>query len=365
MDYVATIQTIAQRSLFVFLPFLTCVTFLLLFQQLAPRLGLLDRPDERKRHDGPVPPVGGPAMYVAIGAAGLFLAFQYYTVVFLGLGLLLVLLGLADDLFDIRASLRLVGQIAVAAGMVQWGHVTIDEVGNLLGSGAVALPATVAVTFTVMCTVGVVNAVNMIDGLDGLAGSILLVSFGAMAWLAVEQGDALSAKLLATYCGALLGFLCFNARVFVRRARIFMGDSGSMLLGFVLAWYLIRLSQDGQHSIGAVTAGWIFGLPLVDTVSVMVGRVLSGRSPFAAGRDHLHHRLVDRGWSVNRTVLTLVAVHAAFVGVGVASNDHPEAEPYLFWLFVALVLVHHAVVSVLKPASRDARAARACGDGRA
>jgi len=341
MDYQELLQDFFSRLLYPGLPFLICLNCILALDKVAPQLGLLDRPDKRKQHAGTIPLIGGPAMFLAIVASVFMLEFKYEVLIILGLGAVLVLLGILDDLYDLRASYRVIVQIIVAALMVSEGGVQIQQIGNIVGQGSVNLTGFVAIAFTIMCTIGVINAVNMIDGVDGLAGSILLVSFLAIAWLALRAQDYHSAKMLMIFSGALAGFLCFNARIIISKARIFMGDSGSMLMGFILCWYFIDLTQGTEAPVSAITAGWIFGLPLIDTVSVMVGRILQGESPFKAGRDHLHHRLLDNGFSVNGTVLIMLCIHLLFVTIGIIFNGNASVEPIMFWGFVLIVIAHH------------------------
>jgi len=126
-----------------------------------------------------------------------------------------------------------------------------------------------------------------------------------------------------------------------------MGDSGSMLLGFILVWFLITLTQGYEPPISPVVAGWIFGLPLLDTTVVMVNRIAARKSPFSAGRDHLHHRLLDSGFSVNQTVLCVCAIHSVFVIIGMIANNHRELEPFLFMGFVLCVLLHCFITPII------------------
>lgn len=347
MDTLSWMPTLLGRAVYVVLPFLAATCCLLWLSRVAPSLGIVDRPDERKRHVGKVPLIGGPAIYAAVVLSASLLVPQSRVLLFLIFAGGLVSLGIADDILDLPAALRSLVQAAVALAMVWLGGIQIVEIGDLLGHGSVSLDGFASLLFTVFCIIGVVNAINMLDGVDGLAGSVLLMSFAAMAWLGWEGGDWRSTKLLTIFIGALLAFLAFNARVFVRRARVFMGDSGSMLLGFALVWFFISLTQGAEASISPVVAGWLFGLPLMDVVSVVIKRLRERRSPFSAGRDHFHHQLLDAGFSVNETVLTLCTVHGAMLGVGVLANAHPVLEPVLFWGFVALVVFHHFATPVL------------------
>ena len=309
---------------------------------IGRRLGLVDRPDARKRHEADTPLVGGPAVLGGALLSLLLLQAHDEFAVLIPITLGICLLGVLDDRLDLSPITRVVFQLAAASAMIL-GGLRLYEIGDLIGQGPVVLGTSFGLFFTALCTVGVINSINMIDGLDGLAGSILLVSFGALMALAVGSAPeyAAAVPMLAAFSGALLAFLAFNLRLIVPRARVFLGDSGSMVLGFVLLWYCIRLTQGADAPVSPVLAGWIFGLPLMDTVSVMVGRLVRGRSPLSAGRDHFHHLLVDAGASVNATVAIMVGVHVSIVLIGCAFNTVPAAEPFLFWAFVLMVIAHH------------------------
>jgi len=339
MDMLNFIQDNIYKLLYLVLPFLICINSLMLLVKFAPMLGLMDTPDSRKRHDGSIPLVGGLAMYLAIAVSCILIKPQFIVVFFLFLALILVVLGTLDDRFNLSVRYRFAVQIAVASIMVFGANLHIDSVGNILGNGPLILAGAFGTIFTIVCIIGVINAANMIDGIDGLAASVLLITFLGMGSLAISHDRMPSASMLAISCGALLGFLCFNARVLFAKAKVFMGDAGSMMMGFILAWFFITLTQGSEAPVSPVVAGWLFGLPLIDTVAVMIGRVRRKKSPFKPGRDHLHHLLVDRGYTVNQTVTTLALAHGLLVLVGVFSNAHPALEPYLFWSFVTLVVV--------------------------
>ena len=128
-----------------------------------------------------------------------------------------------------------------------------------------------------------------------------------------------------------------------------MGDSGSLFLGFTLLWFFIYLSQGENAPMSPVAAGWIFGLPLADTISVIVGRLIRGEHPLAAGRDHIHHVLMRQGLTGRQVLMLLGVYHAMLVSTGVYCNTHAKSEPFLFWWFVALTIVHFAVMNVVLP----------------
>ena len=341
MELIESLKQVLARAHFFVMPFTVCISLILLFDRVAPKLGIVDKPSVRKLHKGNIPLIGGLAIFFAFALVSIMLTQHQSQLILLALGLTLVLLGSLDDVFDLNAYFRMIIQAVVALLMVFAGGLTINTVGDLTGFGPAVFSPTLAIIFTVVCTLGVINSVNMIDGMDGLAGTILLISFCALGVIAALHGDGRSAKVLLILVGAIVAFLCFNSRVFVDSARIFMGDSGSMFLGFTFCWFLIKLTQGDAPALSAVAAGWIFGLPLADTISVMVKRIRERRSPFDAGRDHIHHMLLDSGFTVNQTLLIMGSAHLLLVLAGVSLVFNAALEPVYFWAFVVLVVLHH------------------------
>ena len=321
---------------------LSCAVLIPLVSAGARRFGLVDKPIGRKQHAGDVPVVGGLSIYFATIIA-LFSAYLFSSaLVPLLVGSALLILGVIDDRVGLRTVIRFPVQAATALVMMAVGGIGIESVGNIAGFGPVLFTGAASVVFTIVCTVGVINSINMIDGVDGLSGTIISITLATLAYFNYLAGDMASVALLLSLLAATLVFLIFyNSRLFRPRAAIFMGDAGSTLFGFVLVWYFIQLTQGEGAVLSPVAAGWIFGLPLLDTVVVMVGRVIKKQSPFAADRTHLHYRLQDAGASVNQTVFILGALHLFMVLVGLMCNVSPiVAEPVFFWSFVLLVLSH-------------------------
>lgn len=287
--------------------------------------------------------MGGAAIFCALALGALLSGGDIASPLLLALCLVMLTLGMVDDFTDLSARSRFLVQIGAASVMVIVGDIRIENLGPLFGTQDIVLSGPSYVIFTVLCTVGVINAVNMIDGLDGLAGSILLISFTSLAALAAINGDASSAQTLFVISGSLVAFLWYNSRLVRPRAVIFMGDSGSMFLGLVLAWFFVDLTQSSNPALTPVAAGWILGLPLMETVVVMIGRIVDRKSPFSAGRDHLHHKLTSAGLSANLSVLTMSVIHALLVCVGIVYSKSVSFEAILFWVFVSFVLVHFAM----------------------
>lgn len=280
-------------------------------------------------------------MYLSVLATTVAVHPTWWSLSPLVVGSGLVLMGVLDDRFSLSYIFRLLLQIITALCMVYVGQIGIESIGNITGYGPVVIGGTFSIVFTVVCTVGVINSINMIDGVDGLAGVIISITLMPLAYFAWRVGDTKSVMLMASFLAALAVFLYFNSRFFRPRAVIFMGDAGSMLFGLLLVWYFIRLTQGDNPPLSPVAAGWIFGLPLVDTISVLVGRILDKQSPLKPDRNHFHHRLMSVGLSANHTVLLMGFFQCGFVVVGIICNEIPKLEPLLFWLFTIIVVMHH------------------------
>lgn len=312
-----------------------------IIRRLAPRLALVDHPNSRKQHSAPTPLVGGLGMFIALWIASLlFLPAEPKHNIHIALASGILLLGLLDDRFGLKALPRLMFQAFLALGMIYLADIRLYELGNLNFSGNVQL-GILSVPLTIIGMVGVINAVNFSDGLDGLAGGLVLVAFGCLLLLSQFAGaHRLSLELILTI-GVLMGFWVLNARYFRRnKAAVFMGDAGSMLLGFLLAWYFISMSQGEERLFSPVTTLWIFALPLFDTVGMMLRRILHGRSPFSADREHLHHIFLRAGFSVSKTVTVMLLIAVALGMVGVLGELLNVPEGVMFWGFIILFGVY-------------------------
>lgn len=311
--------------------------------------GWVDRPAGRKHHSTPVPLVGGVAMCVAYGLSLLALPARPDACPALLIAMMvLTLIGLYDDLRATRPALRFAFQGGAVLVMALGGGVTLDNLGNLFGLGNVTLSEGVALTYTLFCVIGVINAFNMSDGLDGLAGGLALIAAGWLIVLLrnaplshVGDHDALLALIMV-----IAGFLCFNLRHLWRsQASVFMGDAGSTMLGFVLAWFLVHLSQGQEAVMTPMTAIWLLALPLMDTISVITHRIRVGHNPFVADRRHLHHLLLSGGLSDGRATALLLIAALLIGAVGVAAHKLGVPEYYQFYAFLALFGLYHGLTT--------------------
>jgi len=311
-----------------------------LLSRLAPRLGLVDVPGGRKAHARTVPLVGGIAVYATLlmAAAVVPVAVSW----FLFALSLVIAIGFWDDVTEVRPRLKLFIEIAASAVMIWGADVQLRTVGDLLGWHPIGLWI-LTVPMTMFAVVGVVNAFNMMDGLDGLGGSIALIAlawYAAVAQLSGLDGQFQTAIIL---CGAMAGFLLFNLRFpWQSHARVFLGDAGSLMIGFALGWFAIDLTQGVGRTFPPIAALWVLLLPLADCVSIMTRRIRAGLNPFAADRHHIHHYLAARGFTPNQVVTILAVISAIFGAVGFAGWRLGWPESLLFWPFFFGYFAYHA-----------------------
>ncbi len=309
----------------------------------AARLRLIDRPDGRKRHGESVPVTGGLAILLAFFAALWIPAgspdiHRVLLVVMVALGAV----GLYDDRHGGSARAKLAAQIAAALAMTLWGNQLLRSFGDILGIGPIGLAAW-SIPITVFATAAVVNGINMLDGLDGLAGglvAVMLLYFALFAWLI---GDTRALALLAALFGAVAGFLLFNApHPWRGRLRTFMGDTGSLALGFAVAWFTLELSQKAR-AVPPVVMLWVAGVVLLDLFTVTVRRLLRGRNPLLGDRGHIHHLLLRRGMSPGATAALLVGANALLGAIGTAGWRLGVADVWLFAGFLVVGIAYLAV----------------------
>ena len=276
----------------------------------GPRLGLTDRPGPRKVHSTPVPRVGGIAMALGILVPALLILQVSSPLRGLLLGMLVLLVvGVWDDRVELGYRAKLVGQILAVALCIGLGGVHIESftLGDrfVLGQG-------ISWILTFVFLLGVTNAVNLSDGLDGLAAGMALLCFCAMALLGAASANGAVVTLALIEAGAILGFLRFNTHP----ARVFMGDSGSQVLGFTIGVLAIHVTQGESSTVSAALPLFLVGMPIIDTLAVMVQRLREGRSPFAGDRNHLHHRLLALGMSHGEAVATLYLLQVTLFLLG-------------------------------------------------
>ena len=295
------------------------ITFLAIpiIMQVAEKKNLYDIPDERKVHTNPVAPLGGVGIFAGFLLASLLSIqgylnpeFQY----FFAASLVIFFLGLKDDLMILSASKKFIGQIIAASILIHLGGLRFTSMHGLFGFEGVSEGFGLALSY--LTIIVVINSFNLIDGVDGLASSLGILSmfvFGVYFFLINQQAYALLSLAMA---GSLMAFLIFNHQP----ARIFMGDSGSLMIGLVNAILVIKFINVANSPLvavpvqSAVAVGFaILIVPLLDTLRVFSIRIIKGRSPFTPDRNHVHHLLLDRGLSHAAVTFTCVGINIGFI----------------------------------------------------
>lgn len=309
------------------------VTYLLTpsVKKLAVRLGAVDKPDARKVHAGTIPRLGGLAIYA--GFITSVLVSVHLTWEIIGLltgGTAILVLGIVDDVFQIRAKYKLLGQIA-AASVLLFFDIKIDWITNPFGS--MLYLDIWAIPITLLWVVSLTNMLNLIDGLDGLAAGVSTIAAVTIFLMAVEQNFWIVALLTAALAGSALGFLHFN----FSPAKIFMGDTGSMFLGYMLAAVSVVGTVKSAATIALIVPIVALGLPILDTACAIIRRFTNGQPIFKPDRGHLHHRLLDMGLTQKQVVLILYLVS---IGLGVSAIALTEVKfGYAAVIVVGLVVL--------------------------
>lgn len=315
--------------------FLVTTSLLLVLRPLADAVGLMDRPGGRKTHRGVIPVVGGIAMFGGvIIAATMSDQLQRHGNVVLLAASLMVLIGALDDRFDLKPQFRLFAHAVAAIALTYGSGFVVRDLGSLLGFGDIPL-GWLALPFTVVSCMALINAFNMLDGMDGLAGGCALVAFLGFATVALAHSAPTSAIMSLSLAGACLGFLLFNVPVrFNRGFRTFMGDAGSTLLGFVLAAVALILVQPTQADVPPAIVLWIMPIPIFELFTSTVRRIVKGLSPMQADNGHFHHTLVNAGFSVRLIFAIYIGVSALSALVAILALEEGVAEPVVFLLFL-------------------------------
>ena len=310
--------------------------------RVAWRLGVVDRPGGRRIHDRPIPLLGGVAMLAGILAAVApnVDVDERYRMILLG-AVAICLLGAIDDRFGIPPLPKLLGQIACAAIPVASG-MTIDAVTIPLIQPSAVSFGVLAYPLTIVFIVAVANVVNLADGMDGLAAGVCAISAITFAILALSLGRISAAVLAAAIAGACLGFLPWN----FNPAKVFMGDSGALLLGFLLACVSIQGVMKTAAALALVFPLVVLLVPILDTSFVILKRLKSGRSIASADRSHFHHRLLRVGYTQRQAVGLLYAWSGVLAAFALAVRLFPYRTDGTWHLWPTIGLTLFALVAL-------------------
>lgn len=315
------------------LSLLLTIVLIPLILRVAFKYELYDMPDERRVHVKPIPRIGGIAM-----AVGVFISILVYGPLdasmraYLAGALIIVVVSIYDDLKGLNFKVKFAAQIAAAVIAVTYGGVRVDYLGDLLPEGMV-INEWISIVLTVVAIVGVTNAINLADGLDGLAGGICLLSFICIGYLAYLEENVNIVIAATALSGVIFGFLRFNTHPAV----LFMGDTGSQLLGFSAGFLSLSLTQ-GNTALSPLLPLIILGFPILDTILVMSERIAGGRSPFVADKNHFHHKLMRIGFFQSEAVFLIYIIQAFMVVSAYLLRYHSE------WLILGVYLVFSSVI---------------------
>ena len=340
---------LTRQVLFMIFAFIVSFAFTFattpLVRRFAFKIGAIDIPnDNRRMHKKPTPRIGGLAIIFGFTVATLCFAQpsrQLYGT--LAGAAIIAVMGVIDDCKNLPAKLKFVIQIIAALVVVFAGDIKIDVFTNpnfLSDNPYWVLPEWLSVTLTVIWIVFITNAVNFIDGLDGLAAGVSAIMSISLVFISIRVGEYSIAILGIALMGSCFGFLPFN----FNPAKIFMGDTGSTFLGFMLATLSIQGVFKSYAVISFAVPLLILGLPLFDALFAMIRRILRGQSPMTADRGHLHHRLVDMGFSQKQTVFILYAISGV---LGITAVLLAESGVLRALLLVICVLILLLIGSML------------------
>ena len=318
-----------------------------LLRPLAIHIGFVDRPGGRKNHAHSVPLIGGIALFFGFCFAllTLHLSLAPYRGLIAG-GALLILMGVVDDFRELSSRLRLIGHIMSALLLVNWGHQSIDQLGNLLSFGDIQLGVW-SMPFTVVAVVGFINAINMVDGQDGLAGSVVLGQIILLMLLTFELSLFIDLAILVMLASAIIAFLLFNMPITKnRKSMIFLGDSGSTFIAFVVAWFAIHCSQINIEVVKPMTLLWIIAFPIYDLFSVSIYRLKRGKSPFRASRDHIHHVLHLLGFKTLLSTMFLTTISLSLGVLGIILNRYTIADSLQLLLWLVMLVCYLWLVRI-------------------
>ena len=296
---------------------------------VARKAGLVAEPDERKTHERVVPLIGGLCIAISFFLSILLfdISLSEFRILFFSSGILL-LVGLLDDYKDISPVQKFILQMFSAVILIVMGNVEIDNIGDIVSSGQPVTLGIFAPIFSLIAILGVVNAFNMIDGHDGVAASVSLIALVTIAFLYYLDPGVSNVGfvvLLLLLIVTTIPFLFFNLAEVVGPGRqVFLGDAGSMFLGFIICYFLIQFSQGADNAMRPVfspaVAPWVIGIPLLDMTAVIILRIIRRRGISRADREHLHYLLADLGLSRYGVLLTIALLQVICSGVAIVAT---------------------------------------------
>lgn len=307
----------------------------MLLLEIAPRLGLIDLPGGRKQHVRQTPLIGGLVVWVGLFALLLVVPDLLSLLPLFVLTGATIVVGVLDDRTELSAFFRLVTHLVIGLGLACWAGVRLDSLGALFSTHPMLL-GWAAVPVTMFAVAAAKNALNMVDGVDGLAGVLSALPVVVVLYFASLANHEMLMQLALALSGGLLVFLAFNFPLPWRaHAACFLGDTGSTLLGLMVAWLLIQGAQ--EQLFRPVLALYLIAVPLIDTAGVMLRRALRGVAMSTPGRDHLHHVLIDAGMPPRHATYLIVSLAVLVACLGMIMEYRAASEGIMLVLFLILL----------------------------
>ncbi|MCT7942960.1 UDP-N-acetylglucosamine--undecaprenyl-phosphate N-acetylglucosaminephosphotransferase [Shewanella holmiensis] len=337
-----------STSLAVLFVFCSSLISLFVFRKIAKRVGLVDKPNERKHHVGQIPLIGGISIYCSLMVT-LFVVFPITStlLLYVACSSILIVLGALDDRFDLSFKTRLVVQALISLAMILIGYKSLHYLGGMFAIDGLTIPTYLSYLVTIFAVIGAINAFNMVDGIDGLLGGLSAVTFTALGMMFYQAGQTNLALFCLFFVVAISPYIMLNLGIpFGHRFKVFMGDAGSMFIGFTVIWLLIDASQNADDVvIRPVTALWFIAVPLMDMVCIMIRRIKKGQSPFKPDREHLHHICQRLGMSSGVSLFAICAMASLMACIGIVSEYYLINESVMLIAFIGVFAVYFYVIS--------------------
>lgn len=319
-------------SLF-FFSFLLSFLSLIILRPLAVKFKFVDSPSGRKVHKAETPLIGGICIFVSfLFSQFFFYEFDKVSIIILTASLLILVLGILDDIFNLKPKTKLFVEIIIVLATVYLTDIKVETLGNIFGLSHEYNLGLFSYVFTVLSIVGLMNAFNMIDGIDGLAGNTVILAIIGMLFFGLYENNLFFNNFLLSIMAALIPFLFFNIKS-SKKTKVFLGDGGSLFLGFMISLALVYYEKNVPSFTSNYTL-WCVAIPIFDFFGVVILRKIKKHSIMLANRDHAHHHLQNIGFTNIRilVIITLFGIFMLIIGI-LIEKYYPEASLIVFLFF--------------------------------
>ena len=331
----------------IFLAFFTSLISILTLRSFAIRFNLVDFPTSRKNHVGNIPLIGGICIFLGVLISYIFfIEFNKFSTLLLLISSLILILGVWDDYKGLKAKTKMAFQALFTAIIIYITDIKLDSLGHLFWMSQSIELGILSIPITIIAVVGLTNAINMIDGLDGLAISIVLIAIFGLLSFNLTSDISSFAKLLLAIASASLPFMVFNIISYPKK-KIFLGDGGSLFLGFIISWALIY-STKIENNFNPSFALWCVAIPLFDFFAVIIIRLLEKRSLTLASKDHIHHILQNEGFSKLKILLLIVLPGLVLLLVGKLIEDNVPTLSFSMFILLFLIYLFIRIFKIIK-----------------